>query len=203
MVEEKKGEVGNEPFWRGSLRTGWTEAIKWGVVGVLGLVAAAAVWVMSWFATGGPARAFGALPVGAVVAFTKPCSSGWQNYTHAMGRSIVDANPPDTSVVNLDEKGQALTRRVLNKSGGAEGFTLEKDEIPPQDVVVSNSQGTKRILIENYAGRNAADTQPLVGYNNVPPPTPSPISIALKTDGKGEPHKYMPPYIVLYYCEKM
>jgi hypothetical protein len=42
MVENTPEETptGTESFWRGSLRTGWNEAIRWGVVGVLGLVAA-------------------------------------------------------------------------------------------------------------------------------------------------------------------
>jgi hypothetical protein len=201
-TSEGSGTSGEEPSagkdssW---LRVGRDETIKWGVTSVLGLAAIVAVWLWGWFAAGGPARALGAVPLGAVVAFTKPCDTqnGWQDYTHGSGRTIVGANPTGTSFVNLDERSQPLTRHELEKAGGAESFVLAKDDVPPQEVIAMVGTQQYNFLL-NGAGKNADNTQALVGYSEKPVNGP----LVFRTNGKGQEHKYMPPYIALYYCQK-
>jgi hypothetical protein len=73
------------------LRKEFIERAAWVI---LALAAFIASWLWGWFAAGGPARALGAIPSGAVVAFSEPCrrDAGWNEYGEAAGRFVIGVN---------------------------------------------------------------------------------------------------------------
>lgn len=118
-----------------------------------------------------------ALPAGAVVAFSQACPEGWSTYAPAVGRTIIGAG----------QSGN-LTLRSTGDTGGAETHTLMIDELPPQEITIDGLVGVSRVDRYNAGGAD----YPVVGKARG----------TQKIGGTAQPFSVMPPYIVLYFCQK-
>jgi hypothetical protein len=144
------------------------------------------------------------VPSSAVMAFDRNdgCPPGWRNYTTAMGRMIVGADPPDWTPAdarNRDELDKPLSPRPFKAPGGAESLRLDADNIPSLDIVMSNRDG-ELFFVRGWASRNDDNHQNMV--NLVPQKPDSASLVSSRTMGKGLEKKYMPPFIALYFCIK-
>jgi len=117
-------------------------------------------------------------PSGAIVAFDRNnrCPVGWVEYEEARGRAIIGANPSRT---------HGLTARAFGSTGGAETHTLTVAEMPSH----------------NHGGIFGSDGSRPRGTNDHRPETAH-NTVRIATQGGGQPHNNMPPFIALYFCKK-
>ncbi len=126
------------------------------------------------------------LPVGTVVAINSSESvtcpgKNWKLFDAAKGRFILGAGHGDHS---------SLTPRQLGETGGEEKHTLSRNEMPDH----------------NHGMNSALNGAPLSwgGGSHPVPTTPTPPSALFDwSGGNGRAHNNMPPYIALYFCEKV
>lgn len=163
---------------------------------------------------------------GAVVAFPFECREdlGWKPYFPAAGRFVVGAgrhHEEDGEPKNLDAVGEPLTiyagpsdlsavtlqrPRAANDAGdfrigGVETHTLTVDEMPAHSHPGSRI-ATGGPVIEN-ANRGGVSFRVDVGQagDRILSPV-SDIVPVIESQGGGQPHNNMPPYIALYFCKK-
>jgi len=137
------------------------------------------------------------MPKGAVVAFSLPegCPKNWQLYSPVLGRTIIGADFGLSEKESAKEtKDSPLTQRKLYESGGAEQHKLSVSEMPSHD----HTRGDYKYLLKS----NSYNTYH--GKDDRTKGEPNLKRIArLKLSGGGKPHNNMPPFIALYYCQKM
>ena len=144
------------------------------------------------------------VPAGAVMAFDRNngCPSGWRDYSIAMGRVIVGADPPAWTQAdprNRDEIDRALSARHFREPGGTESFKLDPDNLPSLEVLMSNRDNALFFTSE-WASRNDDNHHNMVNLVKDKPDVGNYVS--LKIEGKSAEKKFMPPYVPLYYCIK-
>lgn len=132
------------------------------------------------------------MPRGAIVAFNSPegCPVNWVPFIPANGRMIIGATHTDTN----NENNGGLTQRKLLDTGGAETHRLSVNEMPSHNhargsymyLLRSNGRGT-------YSGRSDDTRGEPNLYNKG----------AITSAGGNRAHNNMPPFIALYYCQKM
>lgn len=119
-----------------------------------------------------------AFPTGAVIPFTDQdelapvCPTGWSIFRQAIGRFILGA----------DE-----TKYPAGEMDGEEMVTLATAQMPPHSHEMTgfyhrNAQGSSTQRVNLDSNNNA-------GWRT-------------STEGGGQPHNNMPPYIALYFCKK-
>jgi microcystin-dependent protein len=122
------------------------------------------------------------IPKGAVMAFRlADCPSGWRPAADLAGRAVIGAGDGQK-----DQNGKPLTKRAIGDAGGEETHTLSLDEMPSHSHAAQGYNGTDRAANQGGPGDvlfSATNTR-------------------TGTEGKGQPHNSMPPYLVLRYCEK-
>lgn len=193
----------------GNIATG---VIKWAILGLLGLLALAMVngQMIDWL--GGVSKAElakaldlklednpnyreivaqmrnhgpgggTAVPAGLVIASTLECSdlepkNGWSEYELARGRTIIG--------VNL-HSAHGLSKRDLEDDGGAETVTLIEAQMPRHRHPVRYGPG---------ADIGIGPVKYLLATGD--------LESATAFVGGNQPHENMPPYIALYFCEKV
>lgn len=117
------------------------------------------------------------VPAGVVVAFDSPngCPRGWKEFEAARGRTILGANASRT---------HGYTARPFGNVGGEEEHLLTINEMPSHDHGgIWGGDGKK-------AGMNNSYAYHAQGY------------VRISSEGGGQPHNNMPPYIALYFCKK-
>lgn len=141
------------------------------------------------------------LPVGAVVAFESMCQGPtWKLFDRAGGRFIVGAGHH----ANIGAKGKQLT--IYEKQflkGGEEEVTLEVEQMPPHNHVTTEAANSANIKyfgktnvkktasIPNKAGKSYRAMTGKAGGPNE------------ENSSKADGHNNMPPFIALYFCEKV
>ena len=132
------------------------------------------------------------LPNGAVIAVlsdaSQPCPGDeWKPFDDAIGRVIVGAG-------HDDENG--LSTRSVGATGGAETHELTVEEMPEHrhqmKVFPQSEKGSGRD--EPWAWERTYDTPKYIETG----PAGGRLS-----DGLTKPHNNMPPYIALYFCQKV
>lgn len=145
-----------------------------------------------------------AVPEGAVVAFVTECpASGWRRYEQAASRMIVGAATTEElesgpSSHRNGSNGKALTQRPLNQINGTEAVTLQPENLPAHNHSVR--QSTSNIEVAREATLGAGITAVSAPRTNV-----SRASSDSTTGNMGAAVSVynMPPYVALYYCEKL
>jgi len=122
------------------------------------------------------------IPKGAVMGFRLlECPSGWRPAADLAGRVVIGAGEGQK-----DQNGKPLTKRVMGEAGGEETHTLSLDEMPSHSHTAQGYNGTDRAANQGGQGDVLfAATNSRTG-----------------TEGKGQAHNNMQPYLVLRYCEK-
>jgi hypothetical protein len=139
------------------------------------------------------------MPSGAVVAFnrTEGCPKNWQVFLPAIGRTVLGAELLDDESIANENKvadGNGLSRRKLLEVGGTETHKLTIAEMPKHN----HSNGAYRNLLRitgsgTYSGR----------YDETRNEPNLFSAAALKEMGENRPHNNMPPFVALYYCQKI
>lgn len=162
-------------------------------------IGAAAVGLLSLSVVGGwlivkpiLVKQVGGAPRGAVVAFDRDdldenhCPDGWSPFLYARARTIVGAGDPSHTPEKMpfSENGVPLSGYVLRQHGGEQKHLLTIDEMPRHD------HGGGAVGTRDHAG---LDNSAHGVANDIKP---------LESQGGGQPHNIMPPFIALYYCKK-
>jgi hypothetical protein len=163
-------------------------AAKQAAAWLLALISFAGIWLWGWIVGGGLTRIVGAVPSGAVVAFSTPCRAdqGWKEYGQAAGRFVIGAN--------LDQRNGLKNRLPTDPPGGHETITLTTSQLPSLTV---HSEPLKLV--------NLTDTGNSVTKAIVRTPANVGQTTIESTSDPGVQQQTidnMPPYVALYYCEK-
>ncbi len=128
------------------------------------------------------------VPSGAVMGFSlsSGCPKGWQLFTPSVGRMIVGAGTVED---NRDINDKLLTSRKLLESGGAE--TL--DQVPRHSHSFTYQEGSTKKIWYNRTD-SGREKKLLANFKK---------TIKTKAAGKTIPDNNMPPFVALYYCQKM
>jgi hypothetical protein len=134
-------------------------AAKQAGVWLFALISFAGVWLWGWMVGGGLTRIIGAVPRGAVIAFSAPCPADWKEYSQAAGRFVIGAN--------LDQRNGLKNRLPADPPGGNETVALKPEHLPPH-VHHGKTTGTEGKTQTLQAGdvRNQYDFPAIVGRND-------------------------------------
>ncbi len=123
------------------------------------------------------------IPTGIVVASMKRCADlggGWKAYDVAAGRVIVGVG-----TARIDGFSRTF---LFDEQGGYWEHVLTENQMPPHRhelTVGQHSVGGKKVTAWSLEGTGGAYSVSPTGSN-----------------GRGEAHNNMPPYIALFYCVK-
>lgn len=178
------------------LKVEFTSKAVWAIVALIGIIAS---WLWGWFAAGGPSRALGAIPSGAVVGFDleNGCPQGWSSYKEGGGRFLIGAVTKEQigkipGKFVRDARGVDLAPRPFGVPGGKQQHSLTIEEMP------SHYHGVFRA--DSGADGKYPKPQYMAGYNNLPAPT-DPSGVTGLT-GSGAAYDIMPPYVAVWMCRK-
>jgi len=145
-----------------------------------------------------------AVPEGAVIAFATECpENGWRRYEEAASRMIIGAATTGElesgpSSHRNGSNGNALTHRPLNQINGTEAVTLQRENLPAHSHSVR--QSTSNIEVAREATLGSGVTASLAPKTSV---SRASSDGTTGNTGAAVPVYNMPPYVALYYCEKL
>jgi len=167
------------------------------VAGAGGMLAA-----MSWYW-----HTYVDIPSGLVVASLHKCGDipggGWKEFEAGGGRFIVGAgrhlNPGINEYDVFTTEGKAPPDRLTKATGGKEKHELTIDEMPSHNHAPDSRFALllKPVEAGEKQGSSAWDDW----RDGVKPNVQ--LSKKIETQGGGQPHPNIPPYVALYYCQKM
>ncbi len=142
------------------------------------------------------ARAGGSAPVptGLVVASLEECLAlpgEWREYEAARGRMVLGANPNGT---------HGYAERAFGSEGGFEEVALDEAHLPPHSHEVT-WRGVHSISLNNSRGNVGNDNQYRLEWKSEAGNAGD--NMVTNRVGGNQPHPNMPPYIALYFCEKL
>lgn len=156
-----------------------------------------------------PSGMDGSLPSGAVVAFEAKCPSGWSRFEPAASRVILGASTKDEldngpSRLRRGSNGDELNARPLGSYGGTEQVTLKPAQMPSHSHTVTSSP-PGRDIHDGFTGSGehyglSPVYDPAMATTSNWPEVQHPHFMS--TEGAGDPHFNMPPYVALQYCRK-
>ncbi len=128
------------------------------------------------------------IPSGAVMAFNLAtgCPKGWQLFTPSTGRVIVGAGSVED---NRDMNDKLLTSRKLFENGGIE----TQNQVPRHSHSFTYQEGSTKTIWGNR-GDTGRKKRLLANFKK---------TINTKSAGKTVADNNMPPFIALYYCQKI
>jgi hypothetical protein len=146
------------------------------------------------------------LPKEAVLSFASEngCPSGWVPFRPATARFIIGAGATLQAEYANDERGEALVPKGYLDAKGAQRHLLSKAELPTDPVVLSVFNTPEiGIAVGGAGGDRFVGENPKGG----PPLGTGAVGSIVKrvTDpmGAGEAHSIVPPYIALFYCQRV
>jgi len=141
---------------------------------------------------------------GAIVAYAEDCPRGWSRFRPATSRVIVGAGDLFTP-----ENGQKASIKILSiydsgKTGGFEKVKLEQKHLPPHKHDVDVKEHTHKYnIVTGTTDNNKYGPQRAHGNIETGETLPSDLTVSVSGGGESEPHDNMPPYIALYFCQKI
>ena len=125
----------------------------------------------------------GAVPEGAVAAFTTSCPDGWESFTGAEGRFILGVGQgPLKKAVRLEEPG------------GEEEVALQDKQLPSHAHPFDETNHFNVEIVKTNQNKKI-HVSPAGDY-------PVNFSKSAAREGDGHPHNNMPPFIALQFCKK-